>query len=180
MPDHARMQVRLAACIDLQGLPSTGTNVFNARVKPIGEADMPCLNVFLLDETADWDAAGMMLRTGNLVVEIRAFGANGIFDTVDRIAAEVETRIYGETPALEGLLTNIGTPRSQAELADTSAGERRIAILRILFPVQYRTASTDPTLRDLQAPPRGYIYWTDADGRVFIKADGGAYLKETS
>ena len=146
MPDHVRTQVRAAAVSDLTGLATTGANVFNARVKPIREQDMPCLNVFLLDENSDWDAQGTMVRTGDLVIEGRTQGGDDLFDLLDAIAAEVETAIYAETPELEGLLHNIGTPRTQIELQDTQQGaDRRTGIIRILFPVQYRTGQKDPT-----------------------------------
>ena len=146
MPDHVRKQVRAAAVSDLTGLATTGANVFNARVKPIREQDMPCLNVFLLDENSDWDAQGTMVRTGDLVIEGRTQGGDDLFDLLDAIAAEVETAIYAETPELEGLLHNIGTPRTQIELQDTQQGaDRRTGIIRILFPVQYRTGQKDPT-----------------------------------
>jgi hypothetical protein len=146
MPDHVRKQVRAAAVSDLIGLSTTGANVFNARVKPIREQDMPCLNVFLLDENSDWDAQGTMVRTGDLVIEGRTQGGDDLFDLLDTIAAEVETAIYAETPELEGMLHNIGTPRTQIELQDTQQGaDRRTGIIRILFPVQYRTGQKDPT-----------------------------------
>jgi hypothetical protein len=155
MPDHARKQVRAAAVSDLAGLTTTGANVFNARVKPIREQDMPCLNVFLLDENSEWDVQGKLVRTGDLIVEGRAQGGDDLFDTLDQIAAEVETAIYAETPALSGLLHNIGTPRTQIELQDTQQGaDRRTGIIRILFPVQYRTRQTYPTL---SAAPTYYI-----------------------
>lgn len=146
MPDHVRKQVRAAAVSDLTGLSTTGANVFNARVKPIREQDMPCLNVFLLDENSDWDAQGTMVRTGDLVIEGRTQGGDDLFDLLDTIASEVETAIYAETPALAGLLHNVGTPRTQLELQDTQHGaDRRTGIIRILFPVQYRTSQSDPT-----------------------------------
>lgn len=146
MSEHARKQIRAAAVTDLEGLPTTGAKVFNARIRPIQEKDMACLNVFLLDENSDWDAAGTMVRTGDLVVEGRVFGGDDLFDKLDAIAAEVESRIYGEIPALSSLLHNIGTPRTQVELAENQQGsERRVGIIRILFPVQYRTSQADPT-----------------------------------
>ena len=146
MADHARKQVRAAAVSDLTGNALTGSDVFNARVSPIREADMPCFNVFLLDETSEHDAMTTVLRTGDLVVEGRDFGGDDIFDKLDALAAEAERIIYGETPALAGLLQNIGTPRTQIELTDPTQGsERRTGIIRVLFPVQYRTLLTDPT-----------------------------------
>lgn len=146
MADHARMQVRAAAVSDLTGLSLTGSRVFNARVKPIKDAECPCLNVFLLDEAAEWDATGTMMRTGDLVVEGRVVGGDDLFDDLDAVAAQVETAIFGETPALAGLLKMMGPPRTQIELHDPAQGaERRHGTVRILFPVQYRTSATDPT-----------------------------------
>ena len=107
---------------------------------------MPCLNLFVLDENSDWDAVGTIARSGDLVVEGRAQGEDGLLDTLDDIAAQVETAIYGETPALAGLLQNIGTPRTQIEILDSAQGvRRRTGIIRILFPATYRSVATDPT-----------------------------------
>lgn len=146
MPDHIRKQVRNAAKSDLTGLVTTGANVFSGRLSPIGEAEMPCLNLFVLDENSDWDAIGTIARVGDLVVEGRAQGEDGLLDTLDDIAAEIETAIYGETPALAGLLQNIGTPRTQIEILDSAqGGRRRTGIIRILFPATYRSVATDPT-----------------------------------
>lgn len=148
MADHIRKQVRTAAKSDLAGLTTTGARVFAGRLSPIGEGEMPCLNLFVLDENSDWDALGTIARTGDLVVEGRAQGEDGLLDTLDDIAAEVETAIYGETPALAGLLQNIGTPRTQIEILDSAQGaRRRTGIVRILFPVTYRTPQGDPTAR---------------------------------
>jgi hypothetical protein len=148
MPDHIRKQVRNAVKSDLTGLAITGANVFAGRLSPIGEGEMPCLNLFVLDESSDWDAAGTIARVGDLVVEGRAQGEDDLLDTLDDIASEVETAIYAETPALSGLLQNIGTPRTQIEIVDGQQGaRRRTGVIRILFPATYRSVSTDPTTR---------------------------------
>ena len=148
MADHIRKQVRHAAKSDLTGLGITGANVFSGRLSPIGEGEMPCLNLFVLDENSDWDAMGTIARTGDLVVEGRAQGEDDLLDLLDDIAAEVETAIYAETPALEGLLQNIGTPRTQIEIVDSAQGaRRRTGVIRILFPATYRSVATDPSTR---------------------------------
>lgn len=146
MADHARQQVRAAAVTDITGLGLTGSRVFNARVRPIRDDECPCLNVFLLDETSDWDANGTILRTGNLVIEGRCVGADGLFDELDAVAVEVEEALFASGGALEAILTMDGPPRTQIELSDPQQGaERRHGIIRMLFPVQYRTSATDPT-----------------------------------
>lgn len=144
---HARRQVREAAVADLTGLATTGSNVFTSRVSPLSESEMPGMYVMLRDERADIEgqALGKVARTGNLVIEAWAQGGEGLEDTLDGIAAEVETAIYGATPQLSGVLQNIGAPTTQVDLPASDDNSRRTGIIRILFPVVYRTALSDPT-----------------------------------
>lgn len=145
MADHARQQVREAAVTDLTGLVTTGSNVFTARVAPLGEAQMPGLKVMLRDETADWDATGTLARTGRLVIEGWAQGGDGLEDTLDTIAAEVEAAIYGGTELL-ALLMNLGAPTTSIDLPETAEGmARRTGVVRMMFPLIYRTAEGDAT-----------------------------------
>jgi hypothetical protein len=145
---HIRKQVRDAAKADLTGLPITGANVFSGRVSGIGQEELPCLNIFILDEDAAFDSVPNIARTGRLVVEGRAQGNDELIDTLDQIAAEVEARAYGSTPALNDLLQNIDAPRTQIELLEPAQGvARRTGIIRILIPVTYRTAISDPTTK---------------------------------
>lgn len=145
MVDHARKLVRVAAVTDLTGLTTTGANVFTSRVSPLTESEMPGMFVMLRDESADWDAIGTIARTGQLVVEAWAVGGDGLEDKLDTIAAEVEAKIYARDGELAELLMNIGAPRTQIDLPAGDDSSRRHGIIRILFPVTYRTAETDPT-----------------------------------
>lgn len=147
MAIHARQLVREAAVADLTGLTTTGANVFTSRVSPLLESEMPGMFVMLRDERADLEgqALGTVARTGNLVIEAWAQGGDGLEDLLDTIAAEVETAIYGDTPELGGLLMNIGAPTTQTDLPASDENSRRTGIIRILFPVVYRTALSDPT-----------------------------------
>lgn len=145
---HIRKQVRDAARADLLGLPTTGANVFSGRVSPIDKGEMPCLNTFILDENAEWDTVPNIARTGRLVIEGRAQANDDLLDTLDQIAAEVEAKLYGATASLDLLLQNIDVPTTQIEIAEPSQGAaRRTGIIRILVPVTYRTAITDPTTK---------------------------------
>lgn len=146
MADHARQQIREAAVTDLGGLVTTGSNVFTARVAPLSAAEMPGLKVMLRDETAEWDATGTLARTGRLVIEGWAQGGDGLEDTLDTIAAEVEAAIYGAGGGALALLMNIGPPTTSIDLPEPAEGlARRTGVVRMLFPVVYRTAEDDPT-----------------------------------
>ncbi|CAN7585669.1 hypothetical protein LJR016_004316 [Devosia sp. LjRoot16] len=148
MVDHARKQVRDAAVSDLTGLPTTGSKVFTSRVAPLAAGDMPGLKIAIREESAEWDTFGKMARTGRLIVEGWLQGGDDIEDELDRVAAEVEAKIYADsgTPALSALLQNIGTPISSIDLPEPPEGTaRRTGVIRMLFPVVYRTATDDPT-----------------------------------
>lgn len=151
MPDHIRKQVRDAAVADLTGLATTGANVFTARVASLTSAEMPGLVVMLRAETSQHDTMSpgpTIARDGRLVVEGRAQGGDGLEDTLDQIAVEVETQIYTTAEALDLLLMNIGTPTTEIELLEPSEGvAQRTGVIRMLFPVTYRTPLADPTTR---------------------------------
>jgi hypothetical protein len=147
--EHARQLVREAAVSDLTGLTTTGTNVFTSRVSPLRPGEMPGLKVALREESSDFDTIGdapTLARTGRLLVEGWAQGGDGLEDKLDRIAAEVEAKIYAPGGALDLLLMNIGAVITSIDLPEPEEGNaRRTGVIRMLFPVVYRTAVSDPT-----------------------------------
>ena len=146
MVDHARKAVRDAAVTDLTGLATTGGNVFTSRVSALEADEMPGWYVMLRDETASEDAAiGRFARNGDLVIEGWAAGGDGLEDKLDTMAAEAEAAIYAEDGALMTVLIDFGPPRTQVDMPGAEDGATRIGKIRILFPVTYRTAITDPT-----------------------------------
>ena len=146
MVEHVRKAIRAAAKTDLTGLATTGANVFTSRVAPLDATEMPGMFVMLRDERAEWDAVqGKIARIGNLVIEAWDEGGDGLEDKLDRIAAEVEAKIYSRSGALYAMLMNIDAPTTQIALPAGDDASRRIGIIRILFPVTYRTQELDPT-----------------------------------
>lgn len=145
MVEHVRKAIRAAAKTDLTGLVTTGANVFTSRTSPLASTEMPGMYVMLRDEISDWDVAGTIARTGDLIVEAWAEGGDGLEDKLDRIAAEVEAKIYAAAGTLMALLMNIGPPTTQMELPAGDDASRRIGIIRMRFPVTYRTQELDPT-----------------------------------
>lgn len=144
MVDHVRKSIRDAAVTDLTGLATTGANVFTSRLSSLDEGEMPGWYVMLRDESGDDDAVGTYSRTGDLVLEGWAAGGDGLEDKLDTMAAEAEAALYAADSELRGKLMNFGPPRTQLDLP-TDEAARRIGKVRILIPVTYRTAITDPT-----------------------------------
>lgn len=146
---HIRQQVREAAKAEFAGLPTTGNKVFSGRIAPIGKDDMPCLNILLVDETSAWDSVPYMAREGRLIIEGRLQASpDELLDKLDQLAAEVEARAYLPETTFDGLLQNIGTPTTQIDLPEPKEGNARpTGVIRILFPVTYRTVYTDPTTK---------------------------------
>lgn len=145
---HVRQLVREAAVSDLTGLATSGANVFTGRVAKLTTAEMPGLKITLWDEAGDLtgQAIGKMLRRGRLVVEGWMQGGDDIEDALDDWAAEIEATIYGATPALDAVLMNIDGPTTSIDLPEPEEGVgKRFGRLRMLFPVEYRTAIADPT-----------------------------------
>lgn len=148
MADHIRKQVRDAVVMALTGLPTTGANVFTARVSALEAGELPGWLVRLRDEAGSWDAVGAIARGGQLVIEGRAQGGDGLEDTLDRMAAEAETALYDGSSALAALLMNIGPPTTAIDLPEDEDGHaRRLGVIRILVPVTYRSRESDPTTR---------------------------------
>jgi hypothetical protein len=146
MVDHVRKAIRTAAKTALTGLTTTGVNVFTSRVSKLTEGEMPGWYVMLRDERGDDDGRlSAFERSGQLVIEGWAAGGDGLEDKLDTMAAEAETAIYTNA-ALMALLVNFGAPMTQIEMPQPDdEGALRIGKIRILFPVTYRTAITDPT-----------------------------------
>ena len=148
---HIRKQVREAAKMVFTGLSLGGepVKVFSGRVAPIGKDDMPCINMLLLDESSDWDAAPNIARNGRLIAEGRVIGRkDDLLDDLDELAALIEARAYAADTTFDGLLQNIGTPTTQIDLPEPDQGNAQgVGVIRILFPVTYRTPFDNPTTR---------------------------------
>jgi len=146
---HARQLVRAAAESDLTGLATTGGSVFVNRLSPFKAEEVPALNIQLLDESSGWDSIGTVARTGRLIVEgWLAREEDELLDDLDTVAAEIEAAVYAGAGAgaLSALLMNIDTPTTQIDLPDgPDRGAKRLGVVRMLFPVTYRTRQGDPT-----------------------------------
>lgn len=107
---HMRRQIREAVATLVTGLATTSTRVHQSRMRPKGDAGLPCLLVHTNDteqiatiETTTMDSFGSIQeRTLPIVIRGIAKAATDLDDTLDQIALEVETALAGD-PRLGGL-----------------------------------------------------------------------------
>lgn len=147
---HARKQIRDAVTAMLQGLSTTGANVFPSRVYSLDESRLPSLSVFTVDQGNDEVVTKITLgnpprfkRDCPLIIEGHGLVDDDIDDLLDQISLEVEK-------AMSGALT-IGSRTLSALLQSTGKdligdSESQIGIVRLVYTVPYVTSETTPDI----------------------------------
>jgi hypothetical protein len=138
MADHVRKQLREAVATALTGLATTGSRVYQSRVYPVQAAELPCLLVYALSESATEEtveADPTVRRDVEIRVEARAAAAADLDDTLDQVAKEVETALAaGVTVGGQGVeLAYEGVEISLAEEGDKPHGEAAMNFRAVLF-----------------------------------------------
>ena len=132
---HARQTIREAAATRVTSLTTTGANVFQSRMVPQTTA-LPCLLVATNDEEIIPGTIGTIVeRHLDLVITGVAKAASNVDDTLDTIAAEVETAMASFTYRNE--LTRLEVDFDEA--LDKPAGR-----LMLTYRVTYLTAAGSP------------------------------------
>ena len=145
---HVRQTIREAVVDILTGLDTTGQNVFATRIAPVAEAQLPALCIYTLSETSEVHSMGTgraLYRELSLIVEGVAKVNETLDDTLDDIAAEVETAIGADgTLDVEGVYD---TTLAATQIAIRGAGEasKDTGSAMMTFLVRYRTLLADPT-----------------------------------
>jgi len=146
---HARTQIRAAAAAELAGLPTTGSNVFPGRVRPLAKGTAAALFIYSLEEDAAVDAMAssmgkppVLARPLTLIVEGRVSLGGDVDpeDTLDRIALEVETRLGPST--LGGRLLELALVHTKLEIM--AEGDSILGAVSLQYRALYRTAEGAP------------------------------------
>ena len=106
MAFHVRRQIRERVGTVLTGLTTTGSNVFQSRVYPLSDADLPALLIYTKAEESEPQIIGQNRTTSRilaLAVECYVKASSDFDDTVDQICKEVEIAIAADT-TLNGLV----------------------------------------------------------------------------
>lgn len=146
MPNHVRQQIREAVATALTGLTTTGARVFQSRTRPLAESDLPCLRIDTNDERVvemSPMSGGPMAREIDVVVSGVAMATANLDDTLDTIAAEVETVLLGGSQSLSGKAKAIVLNRLGVELDDSA--QKPVGVMRLEFTITTLTAKGSPT-----------------------------------
>jgi hypothetical protein len=140
---HVRQQIREAAATLLTGLTTTGARVFQSRIYPLRDADLPCLLISTDDEKIDTlglSAGGLQERELSLVIKAVAKQSAALDDALDTSLAEIETALTGQS--LGGIAKSNTLESISVEMSDDL--EKPVGILTATFQITYYTATGAP------------------------------------
>jgi len=141
---HARQQLRERAATTLTGLTTTGSKVYQSRVYPMGAANLPGLLIYTKSEDSEPQTIGdtrTVLRNLSLVIEGYVKAVSNYDDTIDTVAAEVETAL-GNDVTLNGLAKNSYLESTEIEF--DGEGDKPVASVSMTYIVQYMTIENAP------------------------------------
>lgn len=145
MANHLRRRIREAVAGAITGLATTGSRVYQSRVYPLEDADLPALRVTTLGETIDgWSVSAPRVQERHLrvSVEIVARAVADLDDTLDQAAKEVEVALAMPCAALAGIAKSITLQSTDIEL--DGASQRPTGHAAMVFDVFYMTAENAP------------------------------------
>lgn len=147
MANHLRQQIREAVATKLSGLTTTGARVYQSRLHPLGDSNLPCLLVNTDSEeiaTLTLQPHPVMERDLTLAVRCVAKAGSNLDDTLDTMLKEVETALGTVTdPTYGGIVKSMVPTGIDIEMDD--ALEKPVGIATINYRVTYYTADGSPT-----------------------------------
>jgi len=144
MANHIRQQIRERVATTLTGLTTTSSNVFQSRVYPLENANLPAIIIYTKSEDSEPVVIGtnrLMNRELTLAVEAYVKSVSNSDDTIDTITKEVESALAADT-TLDGLAKDIYL--ESTEITYTGEGEKPIGVCTMNFIVEYCTAQSSP------------------------------------
>jgi hypothetical protein len=142
---HARQTIREQVGTTLTGLTTTGSNVFQSRVYPLQESNLPALLIYTKEESSEAIVMGsnrVIERELTLAVEAYVKTNSNSDDTIDTIAEEVETAI-GADSTLNNKAKDVFLVST--DINYVGEGENPVAVATLNFLVSYCTDENDPS-----------------------------------
>ena len=137
---HVRQQIRERAGTALTGLALTGSNVFQSRLYPLIDEDLPCILVSVdAEEITAETTSGIIRREVLLSLVVKDKFTADLDDRLDSIGVEVEAAIAGETATVlsKSALINV-------EIDLEAEGEQPTGALKMSYQVTVFTTKADP------------------------------------
>ena len=146
MANHIRQQIRERAGTVLTGLTTTGTNVFETRIYPLSNTNLPALAIYTKNETSEpivISTNRLMSRELELVVEVYVKQTSNFDDEVDKICKEVEIAISADT-TINGLAKDCFLQSTSIEY--NTEGEKPLTFASLTFLTNYYVNETRPDI----------------------------------
>lgn len=156
---HARQQIRDALATAVTGLTTTATRVYKSRSLPLNATDLPALCVYAREDQVDY-ALGRMANTPQRTCEVHVEGyvkvetsaslsggnwqiaSEAVDNTLDAIAAEVETAVFANAALLAKC--SMGFYLDRQELRLDTAGDENVGVIDMAFQARYATVEGAP------------------------------------
>ena len=144
MADHVRMQIRNQAVTQLTGLTTTAARVFDSRVYPLEDANLPALLIYTKSETSEPIEIGTNRTSERLLslnIEAYVKSTTNFEDTLDTICKEVEQAIAAD-PTLSGKAKDCYLESTEIEF--NAEGEKPLAFCTLTFLTSYYVQEQSP------------------------------------
>lgn len=144
MANHIRQQIREKFGTLLTGLTTTGSNVYQSRVYPLENANLPALIIYTKSEESEPIVIGVdrvMSRVLSVVVEGYTKATSNFDDTIDTISKEVEAAIAADR-TLDGLAKD--TYLESTEIEFNAEGEKPLGYVSLTFLTNYYVKESAP------------------------------------
>jgi hypothetical protein len=144
MANHIRQQIREKFGTLLTGLTTTGSNVYQSRVYPLENANLPALIIYTKSEESEPIVIGVdrvMSRVLSVVVEGYTKATSNFDDTIDTISKEVEAAIAADR-TLDGLTKD--TYLESTEIEFNAEGEKPLGYVSLTFLTNYYVKESAP------------------------------------
>lgn len=142
---HVRQQIRSRVATVLTGLATTGNNVFQSHVYPIGEDQLPGLCIYTISQESQLSSltssGTVMDHQLDLAVAAYVKETSTYDQTIDAIMVEVEEALQADA-TLKGLVKHI-YPRS-LDINLTGEGDKPVVVATQVFQVWYRARLNEP------------------------------------
>jgi hypothetical protein len=149
MANHVRQQVREALATLLTGLATSASRVYQSRILPLEDSEMPALLIATNEEEIEAmsvNANPLLERSLNIAVTAVAKASANLDDTLDVSIKEVEMAINASVLAntLNGLVKDMTLQNIQVEM--NAEADKPIGWAVMTFKATYYTQAAAPDI----------------------------------
>lgn len=143
---HVRTQIRNLAVSTATGLGLTGSNVFESRLHPLSQSQLPCWIVSADEEETEnitMSMGGVPEQQRTLMLEFNGYarGVSGVEDSLDSMAEQLEAVIL--PAAFASLAKDIVLESTEVQLV-TEDLDNTFGIVTVVYRVTYHTTAGAP------------------------------------